>query len=184
MNAGNDGSEDGAPERRLFFALWPDASLCNQLDQSVVSALPARAGRLVPLENLHVTLVFLGHVPESRLACIEQVAARLRTARFELVLDRIAWWRQSQVLWLGPKETPAALEAHVAALRDGLTACDLALESRQFRAHMTLMRKVRRRPSPQRFDPLVWKPDGHVLIESTPIAGGVRYQRLAFWPFA
>lgn len=149
-----------------------------------MSLLPARAGRLVPLENLHLTLVFLGDIPASRLACIEQAAARLRTARFELVLDRIAWWRQSQVLWLGPTETPAALAAHVAALREELAACELPPESRQFSAHMTLMRKVRRRPPPRRFDPLVWKPDGHVLIESTPIAGGVRYQRLAFWPFA
>jgi RNA 2',3'-cyclic 3'-phosphodiesterase len=184
LNAGNSEGRNQAAERRLFFALWPDATLRDQLDRAIVSALPPRAGRPIPLENLHITLVFLGQVAESRIACIEQAAARPRATRFELVLDRIAWWRQSQVLWLGPCETPAALEVFVSALRDELRACDLSLETRPFRAHMTLMRKVRRRPQPVHFTPLVWRPDGLALIESMPVDGGVRYQRRAFWPFA
>ncbi len=182
MSAGSDDGGGRAPVRRLFLALWPDGALRERIVRTILPALPHHAGRPVPGENLHVTLVFLGNVPERELGCVEDAAAGARAEPFELVLDRLAWWRQSQVLWLGARETPPALDALVGALRERLAGCGLALESRPFRAHMTLMRKVHRRPSLPRCEPLRWRPDTHALIESTPVPGGVRYTRLAAWP--
>ncbi len=182
MSAGSDDGGDRAPVRRLFLALWPDDALRERIERTILPALPVRAGRAVPGENLHLTLVFLGDVPERQLGCVEDAAAGARAEPFELVLDRLSWWRQSQVLWLGARETPPALAALVGALRERLAACGLALESRPFRAHMTLLRKVRRRPSLPHGEPLHWRPDSHALIESTPVPGGVRYTRRASWP--
>ncbi len=173
-----------AAAARLFFALWPDPPLRDALDHALRHHLPTHAGRRIPSENLHITLVFLGTVPESRLPCIEQAGAGVHAAPFTLTLDRIAWWRQSRVLWLGPAETPPALATLVAELRAGLAVCDIVLEPRPFRAHMTLMRKVSRRPPVLQIESLSWQPGGLALIESLPVAGGVCYQRRAYWPFA
>lgn len=175
---------DGERQCRLFFALWPDPLLRDALEQRIWRRLPVHAGRRVPVENLHITLVFIGNVPESRLACIERAGAAISGAPFTLRLDRIAWWRHPRVLWLGPTETPPALMTLVAELHAGLKTCGIALESRPFRAHMTLMREASRRPPPLRIEPLSWRPDGIALIESIPVVNGVRYHRRAFWPLA
>lgn len=182
MNAGSDCETAGGRARRLFLALWPDAALRERIEQTLFPSLPAAAGRPVPAGNLHLTLVFLGAIAGDRLVCIEDAAAGARAEPFELVLDRLGWWRQSQVLWLGARETPPVLDALVGALRNGLVACGFTPESRPFRAHMTLIRKVRRRPPLPHCEPLRWRPDALVLIESTTIPGGVRYTRLATWP--
>lgn len=168
---------------RWFFALWPDEALRNALDTLLDERLSARPGRRVASRNLHITLVFLGPLATDRLSCIGEAAARCAGApSFELVLDRISWWRQSQVMWLGPGSMPPALEALVGALRVHLADCEIPLDPRPYRAHMTLMRKVRRRPSSFQIKPLKWRPAEFVLVESEPVEHGVLYHRRAAWP--
>lgn len=165
----------------MFFALWPDQALRHEIEHRLSGLLPA-AGRRVPPANLHITLLFLGPIADHLLACVEHTAAQQSSDPFELVLDRVAWWRTSQVLWLGGADTPAALADFVRRLHAGIGACGIALESRPFRAHMTLMRKVRRRPALRSIEPLGWKPQDYALVESVPDGAGVRYRTLASWP--
>lgn len=182
---GAPATEPAVRPRRLFFALWPDDAQRQALDQALTETLPSRAGRRLPLANLHVTLVFIGLADAAQQACLERLAAGLTPQAFDLLLDRINWWRQSQVLWLGCAETPPALAQLVADLRAGATACGFGVDARPFRVHMTLMRKVRRRPLPlPGTPPLAWRPDSFALVESVPVPDGVRYDRLASWPLS
>lgn len=182
MNAGGEAS--GRPaRRRLFLALWPDEDLRQRLGHVLGGVLdhvgPARP---VPPENLHITLVFIGAADDDDLGCIERAAARVRGVPFELVLDRLGYLRRPRILWLGPSRTPAALQSLVAGLRGALAGCGFAQDERPFLPHMTLARKVGRRPTGLAVEPVAWAVSRFTLLESVPHPGGVRYRALASWP--
>ena len=55
-------------------------------------------------------------------------------------------------------------------------------ETREYRAHITLARKVKRGPrQPQPVQTISWKVDRFVLVESVPEPRGVRYEVLRSW---
>ena len=80
------------PRHRLFFALWPDDATRGRIVDATARQVRAAAGRTTPRENLHVTLAFLGGVPESRLTPLADVAGQIASLSFDLVLDRIEYW--------------------------------------------------------------------------------------------
>src|SRR5579883_616458 len=67
-------SAPGAPTRRLFFALWPDEAMREAMVQAIREPVRASGGRPVHAGNLHVTLAFLGAVPERRLTELAEAA--------------------------------------------------------------------------------------------------------------
>ena len=167
---------------RLFFALWPDGVLRRQLEIQV-RRLPRRLGRPVPLENLHITLLFLGQVPATRLGCVLAAPEEVAAASFELTLDYVGHWPRPRVLWVGPRHTPPALFRLVGALRRALAPCGLDLDRRPYQAHMTVLRKVARAPERQvEIEPVTWQVSSYSLMESIPGEGGVAYRELRRWP--
>ena len=172
------------PTRRLFFALCPDEPCRRTLALGMRRALPRGAGRPVPAVNLHLTLVFLGRTEETAMDCVLQAGGRVRAASFQLVLGHVGYWARPRVLWLGPRQTPAALFALVAAVRDSLRTCGLGLTPRPYQAHMTLLRKAQPPRATIHFPPLVWALRRFSLMESVAQDGGVCYQELRSWPLS
>jgi len=167
--------------RRLFFALWPDDGLRAALAGQVRALVPDGVGRPQQPAQLHLTLEFLGPVPESRLGAVCDAADSVRAASCEVILDRVAYWRRSSVLCLLASETPPALVALVEDLRSALRARDLEADPRPYRAHLTLARKVRR---PVRLAPPVpvrWPVTGFALVESRTDPAGSIYTVLQSW---
>ena len=170
-------------QRRLFFALWPDDATRGRIVDATARQVLAAAGRTPPRENLHVTLAFLGGVPESRLAPLADAAGQIASPAFDLVLDRIEYWRRQRILSLEPSASPPALDELVAKLRQALGACDFALESRPFRAHLTLARDARApRDVAHDLEPIVWCVTDLALVESITAPQGSHYTRLQSWP--
>ena len=66
--------------RRLFFAFWPDEMERQRLVQATAGAAGMSGGRLVPAESLHVTLAFLGSVPERRIPELHSLARQVAKA--------------------------------------------------------------------------------------------------------
>ena len=175
------------PERerrhRIFFALWPDDATRGRIVEATAPHVRAASGRTTPRENLHVTLAFLGGVPESRLAPLTRAAGQIATPPFELELDHVEHWRRQRLLSLEPSVSPPALDELVAKLRQVLGACDFALESRPFRVHLTLAREARApRDVTTAVQPIVWRVTELSLIESITAPQGSRYTRLQSWP--
>lgn len=170
------------PTRRLFFALCPDAALRLALKRLLRKALPRGAGRAVPVDNLHVTLVFLGQVDEEAAACAVRAGDEVRCPPFRLVLDHLHHWPRPRILWLGPRYTPPQLFTLVGDLRQRLQPCGLSLDARPYQAHMTVMRKVGRAPAPCEVPPLAWDVTRFSLMESVSGEGGVRYHERHSWP--
>ena len=118
---------------RLFFAAIPDAGAATQIHRR--AAILRRAhnlrGRLIEPERLHVSLFFLGGLPEQILRTACEAAAEVRVEPFEVSFDRSISFRGQ------PGSRPFVLVGD-----DGL--CQLASFRRMLGAAMT-RRGLRRR---------------------------------------
>ena len=175
------------PRRRLFLALYPALAQRQRLAQVVADGCPelkAAGVRRIPVANLHITLIFLGNITAELQSCIEQTAATVVAPVFSLRLDRLGYWSHKHMLWAmpAPGDVPGALTTLVDSLRQGLAACDVTLEQRSYRPHVTLARQLERGPRQGRISPVDWTLDRFALMESVTTPVGVQYPVLQSWP--
>jgi 2'-5' RNA ligase len=170
--------------RRLFFALWPGPDAVVAATAAVHRLVPPGTGRPQRPDQVHLTLEFLGGVPELRLAPVLEAGAAVAgsAAPFEIVLDRIEHWQRPQVLCLTASAVPEQLMALVRSLRSALSDRGFVPERRPFKAHLTLARKLRLPPPAEPVEPLCWAARDYSLVESIGGPEGSRYERLATWP--
>ena len=127
---------------RLFVAL----ELPDELrERMAMIARGVNGARWAPVENLHLTLRFIGEVPEDRIADIHHGLSRIRHEPFEVALSGIGYFKQGRnptVLWVGLDRNDALLELHdkveQALQREGLES-----EGRKYSPHITLARLQR-----------------------------------------
>jgi len=175
--------EAARPERqhRLFFALWPTDELRSVLAPRIRALQPGGVGRPQRPDQWHVTLQFLGSVPASRMGAARDAAARVRGGPCEIVFDAVEFWRRPEVLTLVARVVPPPLESLVTQLRAALAAKGFEPESRPFRAHLTLARKVIHPVLPVAFEPLRWPAADFTLVESITDRSGSVYTPLTSW---
>ncbi len=160
---------------RLFYALWPD----DATREALMHMQARMHGRKTRYENFHLTLAFLGQQPADLLPAMRKILADIRPAQISLVLDRIGYFTQSRIAWAGMHETPAALIALQRDLVQGLAQNNIACNGRSaFRPHVTLARDAAP-PEDLPFEPVVWRADHVVLVESTTDREGVIYRVIA-----
>ncbi len=167
---------------RLFFALWPPAATVAALAAWAEEAQKQTGGRLTRPESIHLTLAFLGEVAEERVENAIRAAKSVRGERHALPIEHARVWSHNHVAWVGPKQTPAALESVVQSLRAQLRSEGFVLESRPFAAHLTLVRKAKR---PTRLPPLPqveWPVDEFTLVRSSLSRNGSTYEVIARFP--
>lgn len=167
--------------QRLFFALWPDEGVRQQL------ADVARKNCECPvaIANLHMTLIFLGWVDDRQRACFCQAATGVQGRPFELYLDRLKFWKRHGIQWIGSgQEVPQALPELVRSLGESLHHCGFKADKRDFIPHVTLSRKAKaKKPGLiADVDLIHWKVQDYVLAESVPVDRGVIYRVLQRWP--
>lgn len=175
--------------RRLFFALWPTAAMQGELAAAVRVAMDSvRGGREVPRENLHLTLAFLGSVPDPAIVTVRESA--LGACRscdsgppfLELTLDAIDYWPRSQVLCATARQASAGAAGLAEALKQCLSAAGFSPDLKPFRAHVTLARQVTDRPSGREMSPVRWTFGEFALLESRTGPSGSLYSVLDSWP--
>lgn len=167
---------------RLFFALWPNDAERQQLAGLLKTPLRQLPGRHVPVANWHITLAFLGDVPVAQLPCVEAAGAAASATSFELQLDSLGYFRTSRVVWLGASQCPSALSELVSRLQASIALCDIPLDARPFAAHVTLARKVNRRPAIDIVPTFKWSVDSFALVESALSPTGANYRVRQSWP--
>jgi RNA 2',3'-cyclic 3'-phosphodiesterase len=173
--------------RRLFFALWPTDAIRERLAAEVQSY--AALGRAIPARNLHVTAVFLGAVALERVALAVETAQSTQKLTFGgmflLHLERVEFWRRSQLMCLVAEQTPPQLLAIVASLQAGLRERGFALrEHEKFRPHVTLVRDVENGPAAAAMAPVQWPVESFALVESKVGQRGSEYTVLEEWRLA
>jgi 2'-5' RNA ligase len=163
---------------RLFFALWPDADTKSKLAGVAAKMRLADRSRLVPAENYHLTLAFIGEVPGSRLPALLKIGATQRAARLRISFDATEYWARSQVVVAAAQKTSAELFALWEQLHK-----DLALPEQPNRhAHVTLARKVAQAPVLQAMSPVTWSTNSFGLYRSDTSGVQAAYTVVDTWP--
>jgi 2'-5' RNA ligase len=167
---------------RLFVAAdLPDEARAAvaAAQKRIASALAGSAGALkwVRPEHSHLTLVFLGDVPESRVpAVVEAVSPGIATAPFDLTLESLGMFPlrgAPRVLWIGVGGGASEVSVMQRELADRIAAAGIALEPRPFHPHLTLARWRESRPA-DRERALKSAPRG--VVARARIGGATLYQ--------
>lgn len=166
--------------RRVFFALWPDDDTRQALSRATRGAVRQCGGKPTPIENLHITLAFLGPITPEDLVNVEALTPP-PAEPFEIVLDRLKLWQRSNVLWIGPSETPEALLRLERELWDRLVDLGFSRERRAYVPHVTLARKAQ--AARGKISPVAWRIEGVALVESKTGPRNSRYTVLKSWDF-
>lgn len=160
---------------RLFLAAWPPPETAGALAQW---ARPLE-GRAIPPDKIHLTLAFLGDAqPEPAIAAAQRVRGRAH----DLPIEVAKYWKHNQIVWAGPRETPASLKALVEALHKELHNGGFRLESRPFAAHVTLLRKAPKPPSLPALPAVEWPIRELALVSSAVSSKGSTYTTLERYP--
>ena len=166
---------------RVFFALWPGESVRAALHDQGRRLHAGLAGRLTRAASIHMTLLFLGEVAETRLDALHAAAAGVSIEPFSLLLERTACWRHNRIAWVGPVRIPPALEDLVAQLRARVDQAGFAFDRKPFAAHVTLVRNANCRPLDDTIQPIEWAVRDFVLVRSAREAGGSDYAVIGRW---
>jgi len=168
--------------QRLFFALWPDDSLRCTLYKVTRRPVRLSGGRPVPPSNFHITLAFLGSLDTAGELQARQAADSVAGQSFELQLDRLGFWPEPGMLWMGAIQVPVAVRTLAADLAKALRMRGLEPDSKPFMPHVTLARKVVKPGQLGELRPLRWPVREFALLRSFTHARASEYQPLAIWP--
>ena len=174
-----------ARSRRVFFALWPDEEASGHL--AALACDLGGGGRVMRPASLHMTLAFVGSVAPSQIADLEQIAAGVGATAFDLSLDRLGFWPQRGIVWVGCCQAPAALLRLGEELASALGGAGFAVDHRSGSAmlpHITLARRVRCKSLPRLGTPIAWRVSEFSLVESQLHPSGASYETLASFPLA
>ena len=155
---------------RLFFASWPPAELARALSRWAHEAQRDCGGRATREDLIHLTLAFLGEADPAA-ASVTARAVRAKASSFALEVAR--YWKRNRIVWVGPEKAPSSVAALARALG----------ETREFAAHVTLIRKALepRRPLPP-LPALEWPVTEFALMNSRLEPEGPVYEVLERFP--
>lgn len=130
---------------RLFVAVVPPPVVREEALRGARS-LPWEGNvRWLPPENVHLTLKFLGEIPETEIPALTPAlgAACAEHAAFELALSGAGAFpskKRARVLWVGVGEGSQALRELAGTVEEALASLGFAREKRPFHPHATVGR--------------------------------------------
>jgi 2'-5' RNA ligase len=172
---------DRPPNARVFFALWPDPAVRSALHRHGQALHRELGGKLTRADSIHLTLVFVGDVPEASVTALHRVADRVRFLPFSMTIDTVRCWRHNDIAWAGPSRMPGALPDLVTQLEGGAAEAGFAFERRPYAAHVTLVRKAKCRAVDIGPVAVEWPVREFVLVRSQLDAAGSRYSVIGHW---
>ncbi len=132
--------------KRLFIALPLQEITKNEIFHGMFSAEPIKnmPVRWTSLQNLHLTLQFLGDVDEKRIPVLKQIINRLGTSGIQdsLVFTNIGAFPSvsaPRVIWLGIKQNDL-LRKMQKRLTFDLILNEFTADQKKFKPHLTLGR--------------------------------------------
>lgn len=177
-----------APVHRLFFALRPDAAVADAI-RAAGQSLRAAAnvgGRWLAPEKHHITLLFIGdfrdRVPD-RIADARAAGARIRQTPFDICLDRAESFRrhrQPPLVLRCSAESEARLDALYRLLATAASPPGAGGKVSRYVPHLTLAYGDAALPRALPIEPITWRIDAFVLIDS--LVGTSTHRILAHWP--
>lgn len=168
---------------RLFFGLSLPAEIRKAAAACAQSAAACIPGRYTPAENYHITLAFIGEVPQERLPLAQHVlmdcAVGFPAPQVTLGNPGHFGRAQNGILILHVHASPALDPLH-SALCSALAACGLPADPGPFSPHITLARHADvTRGLPASPPPLTFTADrAHLFLSARDDHGVLRYTPL------
>jgi 2'-5' RNA ligase len=166
---------------RLFFAVVPDRATQQRLAAAAASLALGAEARLVPRNNYHATLAFVGGIPERQLDIVRRIGAAQAAAAFSLRFDAFEYWPKPEVVVAAARAIPAALEQLWQQLHRGLAEHRWALDPKRLRPHVTLAKRVSQAPALQAMS-CEWRARDFCLLRSDAGATDPAYTVVDTWP--
>ncbi len=165
-------------EKRIFFALWPNDRQRDQLRNAISPVAQLVEGTAIYRGEWHVTLAFIGEYPEEMVSFLQVAAEEISFEPFRLRFDKAEFWPRQKVAVLAAQSVPAELERLVASLNSMLLDAGIAVETRTYRPHITIVRRARPFETQRLAQATMVEWDGFDLIESVTAQGNVTYRPL------
>lgn len=168
---------------KVFFALWPGAAERGSLASWQKPLQELCGGRVMRGETLHVTLVFVGEVEQSKLEELQLAAQEISETCFELCFDEARYWTHNHVVYAAPAAAPQQLEQLVGALKQSLALHRFKFEQSEYKPHATLLRNAHWTDAPlPGMHPVRWRIQDFALVQSIQQDGLASYHVLARFP--
>lgn len=178
---------------RLFVAIQLSDETRTALDRAQTELRKRCTDvRFLPLEQLHVTMKFLGEVPEADVPVVTEVAERAAQATrpFEMSLDGCGCFPARgpvRIVWAGLVEKTGVLCDLAESLEAALEPLGFARERRTFSPHITIGRvradrsgdRLRRSVDTCRMQTVSQSVSSAVLMSSTLSPEGASYTPIA-----
>ncbi len=180
--SGEPRAPEGAASLRMFYALRPGLDARLRMAAAAQALTWGGSVRLVPAENYHLTIAFVGAVTAGKLPVLREIGAGLRAASCTIEFDAYEYWPKPAVVVAAAREIPAALEHCWRALHQDLANHDFRLDPKRLRPHVTLARKVAQAPVLAPMSRFAWRASDFCLMRSS--GGGAQpvYTVVDTWP--
>ena len=183
---------------RTFIALDIPAEIRQRLSQYVDRIRKfAPDARWARIESLHVTLKFIGEVPDARVQEIQTTLAAVKVHAFDVEFKDIGFFptpRSARIFWAGVSASDA-LPQLASAVEEAVEKLGIPREKRAYHAHLTLARAPEGGASKHCFRLLQEKLSAEeppqfgtmsaqefFLYRSQIMRGGARYTKLQRFP--
>lgn len=166
---------------RLFFALWPTTKLRDAIHAEAVACGQAYGGRVMRKETLHMTLLFLGDVPQTQVVKLVGQVSAMQKPAFAFQLTQRRCWRHNRIAYLGVDLQIDPLERLVLQLVNAAENAGVECDKRGFTPHVTLLRKMEHPCESKPVALPIWNVTDFTLVESVLDEGGAYYRNVHAW---
>ena len=150
--------------------------MVRKIHQHAIKHFAACKGRILDKNNWHITLAYFGAANVDQQRCIETQAEKITSQPFDLDLTSCGYWKKPQVAWLAPLTIPAELKQLAYQVQNNLVPCGFEPEKRDYKPHITLVRKAKQLPAVKEIQAIEWHVDKFCLVESVTAEKGAVYQ--------
>lgn len=133
---------------------------------------------MIDRRNWHITLAYLGEIPERQLPDLLARAAEIPVEPFRLSFDRLEFWPRPKVACMVGTTVPSELQVLIAALHGLMQDIGLAPEDRTYRPHITVVKNARSFATERLTQRVATEWSSFELVESLPGPGEIRYRPL------
>lgn len=127
-------------QRRLFIGLELTSDAKLQIHNWREKHLAYLPGKPVPMDNFHITLSFLGHVPDSKLETLDLLMQGISSSSITTSTSILGTFLKPQVLYLGVNKTEA-LQSLAKQCRGINNKLSIPQQHSEYRPHISLYRK-------------------------------------------
>lgn len=166
---------------RVFFAIFPNKFVQDQLAHQAGILESICGGRKIKSQYIHLTLLFLGNVSAHRIETLQQAMRNISAEKFELSLEEIRCWKQSQIVYIQAKQFPVELFSLVDSLKNILSEAGFSFDKRAYKPHITLIRKATHQARIDLAKPIKWHVNQWSLVQSRQTDHGIDYIPLNQW---